>query len=353
MANRYWVGGTASWNGTAGTKWSTTSGGAGGQAEPTSSDDVFFDGNSGVVTVTRDSGISNANNLNFTGFTGTFAGANDTQVFGNFTLGSGMTYSFTGNLNLVNLTTYSITTNGVSISSGLLFGGGDESGGGTCTVQDDITCTGVIQITKGTFNANNKNITCQSMQSSGTATRTINMGSGTWTMTGAVNWSCTGATGLTLNANTSTIKLTDATSSTKTFGGNGYTYNNLWITGAGTGAYIIAGSNTFADFKIDTPPHTVSFTAGTTQTVSTFTVNGSSGNLITLQSTSAGSAWTLSKSSGTISVTYCSIKDSTGTGGAIFNANDGTSVNVSGNSNWNFALSSVLGLCFFYSLLYK
>jgi hypothetical protein len=29
MANRYWVGGTATWDATAGTKWATTSGGAG------------------------------------------------------------------------------------------------------------------------------------------------------------------------------------------------------------------------------------------------------------------------------------------------------------------------------------
>ena len=43
MADRYWVGGTAAWDGTAGTKWALTSGGAGGQAIPTSADDVFFD----------------------------------------------------------------------------------------------------------------------------------------------------------------------------------------------------------------------------------------------------------------------------------------------------------------------
>jgi hypothetical protein len=41
MANRFWVGGTASWDGTAGTKWALTSGGAGGQAVPTSADDVY------------------------------------------------------------------------------------------------------------------------------------------------------------------------------------------------------------------------------------------------------------------------------------------------------------------------
>ena len=43
MANRYWVGGTDNWDGTAGNKWATTSGGAGGSAIPTTADDVFID----------------------------------------------------------------------------------------------------------------------------------------------------------------------------------------------------------------------------------------------------------------------------------------------------------------------
>ena len=42
-ANRYWVGGTDSWDATPGLKWSTISGGTGGAAVPTSTDDVFFD----------------------------------------------------------------------------------------------------------------------------------------------------------------------------------------------------------------------------------------------------------------------------------------------------------------------
>jgi hypothetical protein len=43
MAARYWVGGTDNWNGTAGNKWATTSGGAGGAAVPVAADDVFID----------------------------------------------------------------------------------------------------------------------------------------------------------------------------------------------------------------------------------------------------------------------------------------------------------------------
>ena len=48
MAARYWVGGTANWDNTAGTKWALTSGGAGGQAVPTAADDVYIDSGSGV-----------------------------------------------------------------------------------------------------------------------------------------------------------------------------------------------------------------------------------------------------------------------------------------------------------------
>lgn len=55
---------------------------------------------------------------------------------------------------------------------------------------------------------------------------------------------------------------------------------------------------------------------------------------IRFRSSTPGSAATISKSSGSIGVDYCSIKDSTATGGATFYAVD--SNNVSGNTGWNF-----------------
>ena len=70
---RYWVGGTANWDATAGTKWATTSGGVGGASVPTSADDVYFDAASGAVTCTV-AATSVCRALDFTGFTGTFAG---------------------------------------------------------------------------------------------------------------------------------------------------------------------------------------------------------------------------------------------------------------------------------------
>ena len=73
MADRYWVGGSASWDATAGTKWSLTSGGAGGSAVPTSSDDVYIDSGSGAVTVTV-AASSVCLSLKFVSGAGSFAG---------------------------------------------------------------------------------------------------------------------------------------------------------------------------------------------------------------------------------------------------------------------------------------
>ena len=63
MADRYWVGGSGSWNST--TKWSTTSGGASGASVPTSADNAIFNASSGsgavhyTVTVTDSATCAN------------------------------------------------------------------------------------------------------------------------------------------------------------------------------------------------------------------------------------------------------------------------------------------------------
>ena len=66
MADRYWVGGTGTWNSSNTTNWSATSGGSGGASVPTSADNVLFDDNSaaGNFTVTV---VGVANCLNFQG----------------------------------------------------------------------------------------------------------------------------------------------------------------------------------------------------------------------------------------------------------------------------------------------
>ena len=85
MANRYWVGGTATWDATAGTKWAATSGGAGGQTVPGTADTVYFDANSGANTITLGSGYNpSVFGMTMTGFTGTLAfGSQNITLNGN------------------------------------------------------------------------------------------------------------------------------------------------------------------------------------------------------------------------------------------------------------------------------
>ena len=83
----------------------------------------------------------------------------------------------------------------------------------------------------------------------------------------------------------------------------------------------------------------VIFTAGTTTTVTDFTLSGTAGDLVSLSSSSQGTQFTLSKASGVVSVDYINIEDCNATGGATWNAG-GNSSNVNNNSGWIFGAAA-------------
>jgi hypothetical protein len=85
--------------------------------------------------------------------------------------------------------------------------------------------------------------------------------------------------------------MTRATS--KTFAGGGFSYPTL--NQGGAGALVITGANTFANMTNTVQPATITFPASTTTTVSDFNVNGTAGNLITLNSSTPGTRFTLLK----------------------------------------------------------
>jgi hypothetical protein len=141
------------------------------------------------------------------------------------------------------------------------------------------------------------------------------------------------------------MSMTAATA--KTFVGGGFTYN-CTLNQGGAGALTITGSNTFDNITNTVQPASVLFTAGTTSTfLSGFSLSGTAGNLITIGSATAASH-TLSKASGTVSVSYCSISRSSATGGAIWQALTANG-NVDGGNNtgWIFSTGSGNFLMFF------
>lgn len=325
MANRYWVGGTANWDATAGTKWATTSGGAGGAAVPGNTDDVFFDAASGAVTVTI-TATATCKEFDSSNFTGTIAGSSalNTHAGTTFTIASTLTWSYTGTISFLGAGLYGSTTAitiNKTLASPIIF-----NGGGLYNLRVATTTTGAVTLTSGALILDN-DLTCASFSSSGTGSRMLLYGEQkTLTLTGSGTvWDTSTPTNLLLgkakpNNYTYTspkyyyliIKLTDASASAKTFAGGGLTFDKLWITGSGTGTYTISGSNTFDNFTVDTPPHTIKFTAGTTTSFNTLSITGTAGNLMTLESTSAGVAWTLKKlSSGNVDTDYLSVQDCT------------------------------------------
>lgn len=244
MASRYWVGGTASWDGTAGSKWSATSGGGGGASVPTTADDVFFDGSSsGTCTIA--SGNTGAQSINCTGFTGTITGSASITVAGSITLVSGMTYSHTG--------TVTFTGTGTLTTAGKTFSAVTVNGSGiTLTLGDALNIgSRTVTVIRGTLDTANYNITAGFLFSSDTTyTRTITLGSSTVTLTGAAPAVLFIASNLTFNAGTSQINISNTQAELY---GAGQTFYNVSFTATANITNGIRGQNTFNNLTFSAP----------------------------------------------------------------------------------------------------
>jgi hypothetical protein len=342
---QYWFGQTG--NVSDPTKWFTGSGGTGSAGRvPLPQDHAIFDAASFTGagwTVTQDKGGQVMRNLDMSAvaFTGTFAMnggiSNGIGVFGSVVLSSNVTITTTNgasNFEMLDRHASTMLTAGVAIPCRLRI----IVPGTTLTLLDALTVSSSSGVLHdfGTWDTGGFAVSMVAYSSTNSNTRALSLHGSTVTVTGTSGtpWTTATSTGMTLTAGTSTIVFSGGSASTKTLALGGLSYHNVQITGAGAGVWTISGSNTFADLYTDALAKTINFTAGTTQTVTTFTVNGALGNVITLQSSLAATAWNLSCPSGTVRCQYLSLKDSHASGGASFIAD--LSTNVSGNTGWDF-----------------
>lgn len=94
----------------------------------------------------------------------------------------------------------------------------------------------------------------------------------------------------------------------------------------------VSGSTTFYNLSSITAGKNITFTAGTTQTISNaLTLTGSSGSYVTLRSSSNGSYWNINPQ-GTRSVSYVDVKDSNNSNATAITATN--TVDSGHNSNW-------------------
>jgi len=223
MANRYWVGGTGTWNTVLTTNWSTTSGGAAGASAPTLASDVaIFDANSGTgnytvtlasavcltLTITNPAGTGNTLTFAGTGLqigitgTSTISSSTGNILFSNtlIDLYSSFTVS-TPTFVSLNCTTLNVRTGGTCVISTSACSAScnvtiNNSGGAT-SLGSDFTTTGSFTITAGQLTITGRTLTCDSFVHSG------QLVTGT---TGVVN--ITGTSGTVFNIALSTATMT-------------------------------------------------------------------------------------------------------------------------------------------------
>ena len=285
----------------------------------TTAPNLYFTSGASVATLTTGSWFNNLD-FNIASFN---PGTTALNIAGDLTLSSSGTYT---GLTVSVLGTSTVTTNGKTIVALTI---GSATLAGTATLAGAVTLSGALTLTQGSLDCSTYAVQSATFASTGALTRSMT-GSGTYTVTGSGATAFSNAsTGITITG--LIISMTAATA--KTFAGGGGSYSTL--NQGGAGALTIADSNSFADLTATTRPSTITFTAGTTQTFAAFTLSGTAGNLVTINSTLAGTQATLSKSSGAVSVGYLSIRDSNATGGATWQAG-ATSTNVSNNTGWVF-----------------
>jgi len=251
----YWVGGTGNWSDTA--RWSTSSGGGSGAAIPTSLDAVNFDSasNATAYTATIDAGVTLARCASFT-MAGpaagnvTFAGTVGIAFHGNVSFAAtGITRTYTGAMNWAGNSSYTFTTNGLTLNSNCTVIGI----GATWTLGSALTTSATsITVAYGTFTTNNFALTVTQFLANITGIRTVNLGSSTVTIFSATipptnTAVLTPAANLTFNAGTSQITLSNNSSGINSAG---ITFYNVSFTNTASSNIIITGANTFNNLNI-------------------------------------------------------------------------------------------------------
>lgn len=235
MANRYWVGGTGTWNTSSTTNWSTSAGGASGASVPTAADSVFFD-RVATYTVTM-TGALTCLSITVSAGTVTFTSNGTLAISGSMSLVAGTVWNATGTITFNSTTTgNTITTNAVVISGGITFNGA----GGSWQLQSALTnsATRTLTLTAGTLDLNNYTLTTGTFSSSGSGVRSFLSNNVTIVITGntGVVVSCGTTTNLTIDTrpafNLTSNPVATTGTRTVTFGAAGgvTTYPNINVT---------------------------------------------------------------------------------------------------------------------------
>jgi hypothetical protein len=250
-------------------------------------------------------------------------------IYGNWTLGSGITLSAT-TLTFSGRNTQVITSAGKTLGALTV-----DSYGGTVELADALNIgTNNITVINGTFDTKGYNVTAGGLASANSNVRRIGLGASTVTLSGSNTIDFT-PTNLSFDAGTSSIVQT--ANGLNFVGGNQTFYDVSFTTAVAASTHTISQSNTFNNLSITAPSSAGmrQVALGGNQTITgTLTAAGASAvRRVMLRSSVVGTACTLTV--GTLSANDCDFRDitiaGTAAGGSPTRAGD-----CGGNSGVNF-----------------
>lgn len=218
-----------------------------------------------------------------------------------------------------------------------------SSGGGTVILNFGGAIT-VQKITIGAFtgtwdnSVNNNNITMIAVtdivwDNNGIGTRTINLGSATYTISAGDSQWDTSSTGLTQSSSSANIAFT-GTVGFRAFNGAGKTYGSVTVAGtaSGPGRIIIRNAAGTISSLVLTAPLYVIFLNSVTHTITSITSVGSSSSQISFASETAGTSTTLAVTTATMA--YSAFRDMIFTGSPTatnsFNLGNNIGITITG-----------------------
>ena len=347
-------------NSNATTTWSASSGGVTCTCTPASSDAVILDNLAGQLTINATLTIQS---LDASGtspgsgspYTGTLTNnSHAITINGNlFKLTNLMTWTPTASTasltfadatnEVVNITTGGHTLGAITLGS---------TGSSLSTYRFDDTFTqrtdSVLTLTSGTLDdsTNNEAVTTAGFISNSTNTRTVNLGSGTWTIDGTASSSAnqfdlgTVSTGLTCTGTSSATILMSGANTNSFNAGGGCTFGAVTFSNNSPTAlvtYTIAGAATFASLNFTPGSLAIAFSTSTTTTInSAISWNGTTSTSgLRLGTSNTGSTIHVNNGSGSNVISWALVQALSFTGGTGTAVNCSNCFDGSGNNAWN------------------
>jgi hypothetical protein len=335
------------YSGSTGTR-TISHGSSSGSSASTKAPPFFITAGTDIIATTANGAFTS---LDFTGFTGTLT--NTTRnMYGNLTLGTGMTA--TGG---ANATTFASTTSVMTlISNGVTtdFSIGMSGVGGTFQLTEPLVISArTLSLTSGTIDCNDFDATVGLFSSSGGLPRTLDISNTTFTLAGTgVVWNTLNASSLTATVSNSTVLLSDDTTATKTvrlgtlpaldnivIGGNTSTANTILLSDANTVINSITSTKTVAQ--------TIGLNGSLT--VNSWGIVGTATAPVTLADNGTATVANLHYAgTGTVNVDYYTISYSAATPPNTWYAlTSNNNVNAGNNSGWIFGDTPVSPSTFF------